>query len=63
MNRAFIAAANRVTVLADHTKLQAFASFRISSWENIQRLITDAASDRKLLAAIEDQGVEIVFTV
>lgn len=63
MNRAFIAAANRVTVLADHTKLQAFAGFRISSWENIQRLITDAASDRKLLAAIEDQGVEIVFAV
>lgn len=61
MNRAFIAAASRVTVMADHTKLHAFASFRISSWSNVQRLITDAASDAETLAAISAQGVDIVI--
>ncbi|WP_353146026.1 DeoR/GlpR family DNA-binding transcription regulator [Pollutimonas bauzanensis] len=61
MNRAFIDAASCVTVVADHTKLHAFASFRIASWCKVQRLITDAAANAEILAAIESQGVDIVI--
>jgi DeoR/GlpR family transcriptional regulator of sugar metabolism len=60
MNRAFIAAARQVTVLADHTKLQACASFCVSPWRAGQRLITDAKAAPQLLQAIRDQGVEVV---
>lgn len=60
MNRAFVAAASCTTVMADHTKLNAFASFRICSWSQVERLITDAAADQAVLQAIRDQGVEVV---
>lgn len=62
MNRAFIAAASRVTILADHTKLDAFASFRIAPWNAKHRLITDSKANHNQLAAIEAQGVEVVIT-
>ncbi|HLS43194.1 MAG TPA: DeoR/GlpR family DNA-binding transcription regulator [Paenalcaligenes sp.] len=61
MNRAFIAAASRVTILADHTKLNAFASFRIAPWGAKHRLVTDTKANLDQLAAIESQGVEVVI--
>mgnify|MGYP003582845829 CR=1 FL=1 len=61
MNRAFIAVASRITVMADHTKLHAFASFWISSWSKVQRLITNAAFNTEILAVIGSQGVDIVI--
>lgn len=61
MNRAFIDAASCVTVVADHTKLTAYASFRICDWTRIQRLITDQAADPDTIAAIRDQGIEVIF--
>ncbi|HCF3016955.1 DeoR/GlpR family DNA-binding transcription regulator [Stutzerimonas chloritidismutans] len=57
MNRAFIAAASRVTIMADHTKLKAYASFRICPWAPGHRLVTDPAADADVLAAISAQGV------
>lgn len=62
MNRAFTASAHRVTVLADHTKLAAFASFRICAWHKVQRLVTDAPGDHPGVAAIRELGVEVVHT-
>ncbi|VFR31007.1 Glycerol-3-phosphate regulon repressor GlpR [plant metagenome] len=62
MNRAFISAASRATVLADHTKLKAYASFRICAWDNVQRLVTDPAADPDVVAAIRAQGVEVVIS-
>lgn len=63
MNRAFIASARRVTIMADRTKLEAFASFRICPWDHVQRLITDAPPDHPDIAAILALGVEVVHTV
>lgn len=60
MNRAFIASASRTTVLADHTKLSAYASFRICTWSQVDRLITDSAADPELLNTIRAQNVEVV---
>ena len=62
MNRAFIAAASRTTVLADHTKLRAYASFRVCAWPRVQRLVTDPAADPEVVAAIRAQGVEVVLS-
>jgi DeoR family transcriptional regulator of aga operon len=62
MNRAFIAAANRVTVMADHTKLASFASFRVCPWLQVHRLITDAGADPQDLNIIRQQGVDIVIS-
>lgn len=60
MNRAFIASASRCTILADHTKFKAYASFRVAAWRAGQRLVTDAAADPAIVAAIRAQGVEVV---
>lgn len=60
MNRAFIAAASRCTILADHTKFKAYASFRVGAWRAGQRLVTDAAADPAVVAAIREQGVDVV---
>lgn len=60
MNRQFVTAADRVTVLADHTKLEAFASFRICDWGGVHRLITDAGARAELLQPIRDTGVQVV---
>lgn len=62
MNRAFISSASRVTVLADQTKLDAFASFRICSWAQVHRLITDAPLDHPHIVAIQAQDVEVIST-
>lgn len=62
MNRAFIAAASRTTVMADQTKLNAHASFRVAAWQQGQRLITDPAADLEVVAAIRAQGVEVVIS-
>lgn len=61
MNRAFINASSCTTVMADHTKLKAYASFRICEWSQVQRLITDPAADPEVVAAIRDQGVEVLL--
>ncbi|CAB5680472.1 DeoR/GlpR family DNA-binding transcription regulator [Comamonas aquatica] len=60
MNKAFMGAARRVTVLADYTKLHAFASFRINDWSSVQRLVTDAKADPDILNLLRQQGVEVV---
>ncbi|KKW68418.1 DeoR faimly transcriptional regulator [Lampropedia cohaerens] len=60
MNRAFVASACLVTVLADHTKLTAHASFRICGWSQVHRLITDPGADAHVLESIRSQGVEVV---
>ncbi|MDM8356475.1 DeoR/GlpR family DNA-binding transcription regulator [Pandoraea communis] len=60
MNRAFMDAARQVTVLADHTKFQAFASFLIGGWARVHRLVTDELADQEVLQAIREQGVDVV---
>lgn len=63
MNRAFISSASRVTVLADHTKLEAFASFRICAWPQVHRLITDAPMNHPHILTIQALGVEVINTM
>lgn len=48
--------------MADHTKLNAHASFRVAAWQQGQRLITDPAADLEVVAAIRAQGVEVVIS-
>jgi len=61
MNKAFVDAASRTTILADHTKLQAFASFRVVTWEPKHRLITDAGADMAIVDSIRDAGAEVII--
>lgn len=60
MNRAFVTAAESVTILADHTKFSAYASFQVCGWNRVKRLVTDSGTDRAMLAQIERLGVEVV---
>ncbi|MGO1251782.1 MAG: DeoR/GlpR family DNA-binding transcription regulator [Alcaligenes aquatilis] len=62
MNRGFIRAAGYTTIMADHTKLSAYASFRICSWSQVQRLITDPAADPAVIASIRAQDVEVIIS-
>ncbi|MNU06274.1 Glucitol operon repressor [compost metagenome] len=61
MNRAFMTSARQVTVLADYTKFNAFASFRIGDWQQVQRLVTDGQANPDVLQAIRKQGVDVVI--
>lgn len=61
VNRAFIQAARHVTVLADSTKLDSKAMFKICGLDQVNRLITDDGISRRDRAAIEALGVELII--
>ena len=60
MTRALIAAASKVTVLADHTKFDSFASFRVCDLSRIARVITDAKTRPDTIRMLEAQGIDVV---
>ena len=56
-----IPVAERVCVLADHTKLERKSAFFFARPRQIHILITDAAADRSVLNSFQEQGIEVVI--
>lgn len=60
VKRAMIAAARRVVVLADHTKVGNDNLARFGSLSDVDVLITDSGLDPELATEIEDAGIRMV---
>jgi DeoR family transcriptional regulator, aga operon transcriptional repressor len=60
-NRAIITRAERVVVVADHTKIGRVTMALIAPAQDIQTVITDAAAPPDELAALQEAGVEILI--
>ncbi|MEI4472335.1 DeoR/GlpR family DNA-binding transcription regulator [Frigidibacter sp. MR17.24] len=60
MARAMVARASRVTVLADHEKLDRAAVFEVASLSAVHRLVTDREPPEALRRALDAAGVEVV---
>ncbi|MFM0653579.1 DeoR/GlpR family DNA-binding transcription regulator [Paraburkholderia sediminicola] len=58
--RAMIAQARRITVIADSTKLNRTALFRVCELRQIHRLVVDAAPERPLADALAAAGVAVI---
>ncbi|MBQ9503201.1 MAG: DeoR/GlpR transcriptional regulator [Lentisphaeria bacterium] len=60
INRSMIAHADRVILMADHSKIGASAMNLVSSWEKIEALFTvETAENRRCLDAIRARGVKV----
>jgi DeoR/GlpR family transcriptional regulator of sugar metabolism len=60
VKRAAIAAARRVVVLADASKLGAVTFANVAPLSAVGLLITDAGDDHEVVAAVRDHGVEVL---
>lgn len=60
-NRALLARAEQVVVVADSSKLGQVAFARICELAEVDELITDDGADRAAVAAIEDAGVRVTI--
>ena len=61
MNRAFIDAAQSVTVVVDSSKFHSQCVFRIAKLDRVTRIITDSSIDDESRRAIEKLGVELLI--
>lgn len=59
MDRTAAAAADRVIVLADHTKVGTCSTTQTVPPERISMLITDAAADPREVAALRERGMDV----
>lgn len=57
--RAMVKAASQVTIVADHTKVNQVASFKVCNLDDIQMLITDRISDQGLIDVLKKNRVAI----
>jgi hypothetical protein len=55
-----IGQAQRVTIVADHSKFDRVAMVKVCDLEMVDRLVTDAAPTGRLLEAIAASGVELI---
>jgi|YNPNPStandDraft_1061719.scaffolds.fasta_scaffold65033_2 DeoR/GlpR family transcriptional regulator of sugar metabolism len=60
VNRATIAAAAQVIVVADSSKIGQIGLTTIASFDNIHTLITDTAAPPDFIAALREQGVTVI---
>lgn len=61
MARAMLAQGEKLTVLADHTKLSRAAVFSVAGLSRIDRLVTDRPPRADLAAALAAAGVEVIL--
>ena len=61
MNRAFINAAQTVTVIVDSSKFHSQAIFRIAHLDKVTRVITDAGIDQGNREELEKLNVEVLI--
>ena len=60
MNRAFIDAAQTVTVIVDSSKFQSQAIFRIAKMDKVTRVITDSGIDKGIREQLEKLHIEVL---
>lgn len=60
MKRAMVGTAQKVVILADHTKFNRHALISFSSFQDADILITSEWTDESVLKVIEQQGVEVI---
>lgn len=60
-DRAILKAGKEVIVVADHSKVEAVATAFLAPLSSIQRLVTDGATPRDFLQALEEKGIGIVL--
>jgi DeoR/GlpR family transcriptional regulator of sugar metabolism len=58
-DRNMMASAKEIIVLADHTKFGNVAMMRVAPIERVRRIITDSGTSEEVVAACEEQGVEV----
>jgi DeoR family transcriptional regulator, aga operon transcriptional repressor len=58
-DRNMMASAKEIFVLADHTKFGNIAMMRVAPIERVRRIITDSGTAGAVVAACEEQGVEV----
>lgn len=56
-DRAFMAAAREVTILADHTKFDRVRTVRVAPMQRVHRVVTDTGTGEEHLAALRRLGV------
>ena len=61
VERAMVAAATRTAVLADSTKLATAGPWIVGPLRDVGVLVTDGAADPGAVAAVEQQGVQVVL--
>ena len=61
VKRKMLKAAERVVVLADHTKLGKTALSRLAGLDSADLLITDEGADEKMLKALRSGGIEVII--
>lgn len=61
VNRAMLRAAERVVVVADHTKFGRVAFSRIAAIEDVHVVITDAAAPPDAVAALRERGCQVIL--
>jgi DeoR/GlpR family transcriptional regulator of sugar metabolism len=54
-----MASAKEIIVLADHTKFGNIAMMRVAPIERVRRIITGSGTSGEVVAACEEQGVEV----
>ncbi len=60
VKKAMVAAAQRVVVVADHTKFQRPGLIAFSDLKHVDTVITSTQADTALLAKLEDRGVSVI---
>ena len=58
--RAMIAASDKVTLLADHTKFPGTGMVKICGPEDLDAVVTDTSSDAATCTALEEAGVRVI---
>lgn len=61
INSRLVGQANRVVVVADHTKLDASAFARICTLEDVDMLVTDTDADPGIVTKLRAAGVEVAL--
>ena len=61
MNRAFIEAAQTVTIIVDSSKFHSQAIFRIAHLDKVTRIITDSGIDLDMREELERLNVEVLI--
>lgn len=60
VKRAMMRSADRVVLLADHSKLPGHGTLRVCGADGIHTLVTDDRADPQVLAALAERGTEVI---
>jgi DeoR/GlpR family transcriptional regulator of sugar metabolism len=61
-DRAILKSAQEVLILADHTKFGRAATVLLAPLERIHTIVTDGATDRKFIQAVQERGLRVIVS-